>query len=253
MIIKSILLTFFTLFVLKLHSQENKFTVKNYEKIDIKKFIELKKSNPKIKTISVFENGKIISKNDRDSISKNSKKNNRKQTFYRDTITNKFIIVNRELTKEEIKKRKIDSKDKLKHKKNTRKKLDGSTIKELSFEDINGKKYDLTNLKGKVIVLNFWFIHCKPCLAEFPDLNDLKKRFKSKPVEFFAITSNNKKSLDTFFKSHKLDFTIIPNGKEINNRFKIPYFPYHIIIDKSGQIEYIKNIKKLESKINNLL
>ena len=64
-----------------------------------------------------------------------------------------------------------------KEKKEQKKQIDGSTLTELSFEDINGKNYNLNSLKGKIIVLNFWFIQCKPCVEEFPDLNKLKKEF----------------------------------------------------------------------------
>jgi len=259
MTVKSISLILFNLFLLNLHSQEGKSILKNCQKIDVKKFIELKKNNPKVKTISVFENGNIISKKDFDSIARNGNRMNRKQTFYRDTISNNFIIVNRELTEKEIHKRKIVSENRLKNEKDLRKKLNGSIIKELDLEDINEKKYNLNSLKGKVIVLNFWFIQCKPCVAEFFELNELKNNFKSKPVEFFAVTFNNKKSLNTFFKKHKLDFTVIPNGRHIINQFKIPYYPYHLIIDQNGKIEYISDvlslnvIKKVKRKINKLL
>ena len=68
-----------------------------------------------------------------------------------------------------------------------------------------------------------------------------------------------KKSLSTFLQKHKLDFTVIPDGRQINDRFKIPYYPFHIIIDKNRKIEYISQelsfnaIKKIKRKINKLL
>ncbi len=253
MAIKSFLLIFFNLLLLNLYSQENKFIINNCQKIDIDQFIKLKKANSKLKTISVFENGKVITKKDKDSIANDPKKRKYTQIFYRDTIKNKVFIVKKELTEKEIQERKKASKTKLNEDKSLRKELNGSILKELNFEDINGKKHNLNSLKGKVVVLNFWFIQCKPCVAEFPELNDLKKKFKSKPVEFFAISWNDRKSLDQFFETHKLDFTVIPNGRDLNEKFKIPYFPFHIIIDQNGKTEYIKNFKKMSSKINKLL
>ncbi len=73
------------------------------------------------------------------------------------------------------------------------------------------------------------------------------------------MTFNDKTSLNTFFKKYKLNYNVIPNGKQIIDKFKIPYYPYHIIIDKNGKIEYINKgisinvIEKTERRINKLL
>ncbi|BAO76594.1 hypothetical protein WPG_2364 [Winogradskyella sp. PG-2] len=83
-------------------------------------------------------------------------------------------------------------------------------------------------------------------------------KFKDKSVEFFAVTWNDKNSLIKFLETTKLDFTVVPDGKLID-KFKIPYYPYNIIIDKKGKVEYVNDvlslnlIKKIERKMNKLL
>lgn len=145
-----------------------------------------------------------------------------------------------------------------KEKKEIRKQINGFILNELSFEDINGNKYTLESLKGKIIVMNFWFIQCKPCVKEFPDLNALKMKFQEKDVEFFAVTWNDKNSLIKFLEITKLDLTVVPDRKLID-KFKIPYYPYNIIIDKKGKVEYVNDvlslnlIKKIERKVKRLL
>ena len=145
-----------------------------------------------------------------------------------------------------------------KEKKEKRKQIDGSVLNELSFTDINGNNHTLESLKGKIIVMNFWFTQCKPCIEEFPDLNELKKKFKNKPVEFFAVTGQGKSSLIKFLETKKLDFTVVSDVKLIE-KFKIPYYPYKLIIDKKGKVEYVSDvlslniIKKIERKVNKLL
>lgn len=47
-----------------------------------------------------------------------------------------------------------------------------------SVTDINGNEYSLESLKGKIIVLNFWFVECKPCVQEMPELNELVEIYK---------------------------------------------------------------------------
>ena len=55
------------------------------------------------------------------------------------------------------------------------------------------------------------------------------------------------------------DFIIIPNGRELANRFKIPHYPYNVLIDPNGKIEYVSDVlslnmmNRLKRKINGLL
>lgn len=173
------------------------------------------------------------------------------------------ISSKKELTKEQqkAKNKALTEKYKIQKNKNKelRKEINGSIIDDLSFEDINGIKHTSQSLKGKIVVINFWFIQCKPCVEEFPDLNTLKADFKSKPVEFIAVSWNDKNALQNFLKTNKLDFKVVPNGMSIVEKFKIPHYPYNIIIDQNGKVEYISDvlsfnvINKIKRKINNLL
>ncbi len=239
--------------------QEKAFSIEVYKKIDRNEFAEIQKTNPKIKIKSIFDNGKPCTKKEIDSLIKSSKIQNYTQILLEDTINNELVILNKALSKEEIKDKKTDLKNKLKAEKEYRNEIDGSKINELNLEDLNGEKFNLENLKGKVIVLNFWFTQCKPCVAEFPELNKLKQKYINQEVEFFAITWNNKETTEKFLINNKLDFKIVPNGKVIIDKFKIPHYPYNIVIDKNGKIEYINDVlslnvlKKLDNKIKELL
>ncbi|MFD2914670.1 peroxiredoxin family protein [Psychroserpens luteus] len=140
-----------------------------------------------------------------------------------------------------------------------RKELDGTTLNELVIEDIDGNIHTLESLKGKVVLMNFWFIHCKPCVAEIPDLNELKTKFKDKDVVFLAVALDNKKSLDKFLELHPFDLTIIPKGRELAERFKIPHYPYNVILDKTGTLHYVSDVlslnitNRLKRRINGFL
>ena len=57
---------------------------------------------------------------------------------------------------------------------------------DLSLTTIDGEKYDTTSLKGKVVVLNFWFVDCPPCRKEIPELNKLVKKYDKKRHCFFS-------------------------------------------------------------------
>lgn len=124
--------------------------------------------------------------------------------------------------------------------------LNGTLLSELNFEDIHGNTYTLESLKGQVVVINFWFIHCKPCVEEIPDLNFLKSEFHDENVKFIAIALDKKVALERFLEKTKFDFTIIPNGRNLSSSFGIPHYPFHVIIDKTGKLHYISDAISLD-------
>ncbi len=104
--------------------------------------------------------------------------------------------------------------------------------------DIFGKKYSLQNLKGKVIVINFWFVECKPCVMEMPELNELVEKYKDKEVVFLGFAMNDKRKIDTFLKTNTYKYNIIPDSKEEVQLYNVNSFPTHLVIDKNSIISY---------------
>lgn len=129
--------------------------------------------------------------------------------------------------------------------------INGTVISELEFTDIEGNNYTIDTLKGKVAVFTFWHINNKLCITEIPKLNQLKIKFKNKDVLFFAVALDSKTDLDSFLETTVFNFTVITDGIKLTNRFEIPDYPYHIILDKSGTIEYITEDLRLNA-INHL-
>ncbi len=112
----------------------------------------------------------------------------------------------------------------------------GEEVKTFSTTDIKGTKYKLKELKGKVVVLNFWFINCPPCRAEILELNKLVQEYKdSSNIVFLAIALDDKKDLKEFFKSNPFDYTIIDSGRDIANQYNVTAYPTHAVIDQNGK------------------
>ncbi|WP_316835085.1 TlpA disulfide reductase family protein [Pedobacter nutrimenti] len=109
-----------------------------------------------------------------------------------------------------------------------------------SFElfDIYGTKYTLQNLKGKVIVLNFWFAGCEPCKEEMPELNRLKEKYKDKGVVFLAIGRDNADRIKDFLKTNNFNYTLLCDGKKTIDAYQVFGFPTSMVIDKSGLVSY---------------
>jgi peroxiredoxin len=102
---------------------------------------------------------------------------------------------------------------------------------------LDGKSLNLSALRGKIVVLNFWFIGCAPCRAEIPGLNELVREFKDKDVVFIALASDEENELREFLKKSRFDYQIAPNADEVMKLYNVWSYPTHIIIDRNGLIE----------------
>lgn len=136
------------------------------------------------------------------------------------------------------------------------KSLKNQPVKKFSFVAQDGSKWNSTELKGKVIVINFWFTVCKPCILEMPHLNKLVEDNKTSPVVFIAPAPEEELQIKKFLRKYNFDYNIIPSSLEYITALGIENFPTHIIIDKAGIVRqvfigYADDIKeKLQTEID---
>lgn len=113
--------------------------------------------------------------------------------------------------------------------------LIGKKVPEFKFTDLNGNKISTENTKGKVVVLNFWFAACKPCIAEIPDLNKVYYKYKdNKDVVFASITFDKKEKAESYLKKYAFKYPTVANSIEISRLFNVSSYPTNIVIDKNG-------------------
>ncbi|MCZ8022837.1 MAG: TlpA disulfide reductase family protein [Cytophagales bacterium] len=113
----------------------------------------------------------------------------------------------------------------------------GTDFPEFDLLDINGNRLTRTELKGKVLVLNFWFIGCSPCEMERPSLNDLTKVYAdNKDVVFISFAKNDKEQLTKFLAENPILYNVVPTDKDfIKTQFEINEYPVNIILDRNGK------------------
>lgn len=115
----------------------------------------------------------------------------------------------------------------------------GKRITYYNFKDIEGNRISAEDLKGKVVVLNFWFVACPPCRKEMPALNELAFEFARKTdVVFIAIAPDKKWDLKDFIKTHPLAYHIIDDGQVFDNRYGIHTYPTNVVLDKNGTVRF---------------
>ncbi len=115
--------------------------------------------------------------------------------------------------------------------------LIGKPIPGLEFKTIHGKVYNDSDLRGKVLVVNFWFKSCAPCVAEMPSLNKLYTEFKDENVLFIGFATDSEQALKpTYLNTGKFLFDIVPNSRSIANQFYFFGYPTTYIVDQKGRI-----------------
>ena len=117
----------------------------------------------------------------------------------------------------------------------------GKRAPDFKMTDINGNEISSETTKGKVVVLNFWFVSCKPCIAEIPELNEVYKTYKNNSdVVFASITFDKKEKVDVFLEKYPLQYPVVSDAKEICTLFNTSGYPTNLVIDKNGNFyDYI--------------
>ncbi len=115
---------------------------------------------------------------------------------------------------------------------------------DFKVSSIDGKTFDSEKLKGKVVVLNLWFVNCPNCVEEIKLLNKLVDEYTKKDVVFIGLATNDKAKLESFLKKNPFKYNIIPKAMQTilsfgepdkNGEINIP-FPMHVVVNRDGKI-----------------
>jgi len=115
--------------------------------------------------------------------------------------------------------------------------LKGKLAPDFTVRDMNHKKWKLSALKGKVVVINFWFTTCPPCLQEIPELNEIKAKSDTSKVVFLALTFNEKEVVEKFLLRKEFNLNVLPDARNIIDQYHIILFPTTFLIGKEGIIK----------------
>lgn len=108
------------------------------------------------------------------------------------------------------------------------------------------KSFKLSDYLGKnVIIVDFWYTHCPPCVRAMPALSELNNEFKDKGLKIFGLNSVDNQAellpnLDKFLQNRKLSYDIIMTQSSVDLMYKIKGYPTMYIVDKSGKIAYVE-------------
>jgi len=119
--------------------------------------------------------------------------------------------------------------------------LVGCQAPDFRVKTLDGKEYTLSSLRGKVVVLNFWFTTCEPCRYELPGLNRLVKEYANQGVHFLALARNTEDEVVQFLSRHSFDYGHAVDSDELRMKFCVlGGWPMSMVIDRTGVLRFVK-------------
>jgi peroxiredoxin len=103
--------------------------------------------------------------------------------------------------------------------------------------DLRGKKWKLKDLRGKVVLVNFWATWCQPCRIEMPELETLYKQFKNEGFVVLSISSEDERTVRPFIDEYKLSYPILLDPcSKVHEQFNIEGIPKSFVYDRDGKL-----------------
>jgi cytochrome c-type biogenesis protein len=111
-------------------------------------------------------------------------------------------------------------------------------LPDVEFQTLSGKPYRLTELKGQVVLLNFWATYCIPCREEIPALNSLQHELESQGLKVVgASLDDSADGVNAYQKEvAKFDYEVLIGGSEAKVKFQQSVLPTTYLIDRQGRI-----------------
>ena len=108
----------------------------------------------------------------------------------------------------------------------------------LHLSDLDGRTQDLAQLRGRVVLVNFWASWCPPCVHEMPSMQRLKERLAGRPFTILAVNmAETDKEVRAFLSKMKVDFAVpMDRDGTVLKSWKVFVFPTSFVLDAEGNI-----------------
>ena len=108
---------------------------------------------------------------------------------------------------------------------------------DFSLADLGGRDWSLKDLRGKVVLVNFWATWCPPCRKEIPDLEALYKRFKAGGLVVLGISDEPATKVQPFVRQEKISYPVLLDlGRKVNGLYSVSGIPMSFVYDRSGKL-----------------
>lgn len=108
---------------------------------------------------------------------------------------------------------------------------------DFTLTDLQGKSWTLKQLKGKVVLVNFWATWCPPCRQEMPDLDALYQRFKDQGFVILALSDEKESDVKPFLSKQNFSYPIMLDpDRKVHELFAVEGIPKSFVYNREGKL-----------------
>lgn len=108
---------------------------------------------------------------------------------------------------------------------------------DFTLTDLHNKKVTLSQLRGKIVLVNFWATWCQPCRAEMGDLDVIQEHFESQGLVILSITDEDLFKVGSYFSGYKYHPTVlVDTGGKVAKQFHVDGIPRTFVFDREGKV-----------------
>lgn len=116
-----------------------------------------------------------------------------------------------------------------------------SVLPEFNLPDLSGHQHNISEWRGKVLVINFWATWCPPCLKEIPDFVALQEQYADKGLQFIGIALEDREPVAEYTAATNINYPILlggDNGIALSQQLgnNVGAVPYTLVVGRQGQI-----------------
>jgi peroxiredoxin len=135
----------------------------------------------------------------------------------------------------------------------------GKPATDFTLRDIRGNLVTLSDLRGEVVVLDFWSVYCRSCLRLMKQLAPVRERYENKGCRFLTVNIDDElATLEDFLNGNSIAYPVLYDDCGVVRAYKIRGIPHFVMIDRDGVIvsRFIggtdATIKQIESELMRL-
>ena len=117
--------------------------------------------------------------------------------------------------------------------------VEGKPAPDFTLNDLSGRPVQLSSLRGKVVLVNFWATWCPPCREEVPSLVRMNQALQGKPFQLLAVSidEGGKGAVTDFFKKGGVTLpALLDTDGAVSRRYGTTGVPETFVIDTKGVI-----------------
>lgn len=108
---------------------------------------------------------------------------------------------------------------------------------DFTLSDLQGNQWHLRDLKGKVVLVNFWATWCPPCRKEMPDLQALYDKYKDQGFVVLSISDEEAAKVQPFITERKISYPVLLDpGRKVNDLFQVEGIPKSFVYNREGKL-----------------